>query len=61
MAVYKHDYPPEALAETVATIFREGRDFFEKRQGWTHRLWRSIVLQPNFYGIGFDFKKMKEK
>lgn len=55
--VQKADYPPNRLAESVEALLETG-DSPIRRTGILRRFWDSLLIQPNFMGVGIKIKTL---
>ena len=55
--VRKSEYTPSRLAESVQALLEEGLSPV-KRVGVLKRFWDSLLLQPNFMGVGIKIKTL---
>jgi len=58
--VSKHDMLPRELSSVVGTILDKGLKSFTQ-SGFLSKVFDIIILQPNIYGIGLDFKKFRKR
>ena len=54
--VKKKDFPPLALSRLLGRAKKRGLES-ALRPNLLHRLWDRLIIEPEFYGIGFSFKK----
>ena len=55
--ISKLAYPPHTLVEYVDYFFDKGRF----KEGRLRKIYDSLILEPNFSGIGIDLKKLMDK
>jgi CheY-like chemotaxis protein len=53
--IRKSDYPPTDFVEFVNSYFSNN----SFKSGFFRTLWDSLLLEPNFSGLGIDIKKLK--
>ncbi len=58
----KAEYPPDELAASVDALLTNKPAFQEaKRVGIIRRFFNSLLLRPNFFGMGLDLKRLVER
>lgn len=55
--VRKAEFTPQILAESIHALLEDGLPL-EKRTNVLRRFWDSLLLEPNFFGIGVKIKKL---
>jgi DNA-binding NtrC family response regulator len=52
--ISKAEYLPDKLVDYVDYLFEKG----QFREGWISKVFESIILEPNYNGLGVDLRKL---